>query len=150
KMGEVCLYAARSGVLLETMMKPTSRNWFWTALVIMVVGVGCGTVVRYIGDQGTPDTGGDGAAGFAALDSTFTDDPVSPGGTGGTAPPDPNTGDVELPAQDTRSFFTAFQIDPTAEDTAGPKFVAAGDIDQDGLMDLVSGWNQSQPIQIHL
>lgn len=133
-------------------MKP-SRNWFWTALVTVVVGVGCGTVVRYVGDQGTGgtgSTGGSGGGGFATLDSNFTNDPVSPGGTGGTAPPDPNTGDVELPAQDTRSFFTAFQVDPVAEDTAGPKFVIAGDIDQDGLMDLVSAWNQSQPIQIHL
>jgi len=70
----------------------------------------------------------------------------SGGGGGGTT----TTGNVGLPAESTRSFFTAFQIDPVEEDTAGPKFVAAGDIDKDGLIDLISGWNQSQPVQLHL
>ncbi len=37
-----------------------------------------------------------------------------------------------------------------AEDTAGPKFVVAGDIDKDGLQDLISAWNQNQPVQLHL
>ncbi len=50
----------------------------------------------------------------------------------------------------TESFFRAIQVDPLSEDTAGPKFVVAGDIDRDGMLDLVTGWNQSQPIQIHL
>lgn len=56
----------------------------------------------------------------------------------------------ELAGEETRSFFKSFQIDPELEDTAGPKFVVASDFDQDGLTDLVSGWNQSQPVQIHL
>ncbi|HEY3246478.1 MAG TPA: VCBS repeat-containing protein [Phycisphaerae bacterium] len=51
---------------------------------------------------------------------------------------------------DTFSFFTQFQVDPPDEDSAGPKFVVAGDIDNDGLMDLATGWNESQPVQIHL
>jgi len=50
----------------------------------------------------------------------------------------------------TESFFRAIQIDPASEDTAGPKFVVAGDIDRDGMLDLATGWNQSQPVQIHL
>ena len=50
----------------------------------------------------------------------------------------------------TQSFFTAFQVDPRAEDSAGPQFVAAEDLDGDGMIDLVSAWNQSQPVQIHL
>ncbi len=50
----------------------------------------------------------------------------------------------------TASFFTAFQVDPRSEDSAGPQFVVAGDLNNDGLMDLVSAWNQSQPVQIHL
>jgi len=52
--------------------------------------------------------------------------------------------------EQTQSFFTALQIDSASEDTAGPKFVVSGDVDRDGLPDLVSGWNQSQPVQLHL
>ncbi|MFH0982739.1 MAG: VCBS repeat-containing protein [Planctomycetota bacterium] len=47
------------------------------------------------------------------------------------------------------SFFTALQVDPRSEDSAGPVFVRAGDLDGDGLMDIASAWNQSQPVQIH-
>jgi hypothetical protein len=50
----------------------------------------------------------------------------------------------------TLSFFTAIQVDPRSEDSAGPQFVVAEDLDSDGLLDLVSAWNQSQPVQIHL
>ncbi len=50
----------------------------------------------------------------------------------------------------TSSFFQAVQVDPQSEDSAGPQFVVASDLDSDGLLDLVSAWNQSQPVQIHL
>jgi len=50
----------------------------------------------------------------------------------------------------TASFFAAIQVDPRAEDSAGPQFVAAGDFNNDGLRDLASAWNESQPIQIHV
>ncbi len=50
----------------------------------------------------------------------------------------------------TLSFFTVVQIDPRSEDSAGPQFVVAGDVNNDGLIDLVSAWNQSQPVQVHL
>lgn len=72
------------------------------------------------------------------------------GGDGGDLGPPTDTDDVDLPAEATQSFFTAFQIDPVEEDTAGPKFVVAADVDKDGLTDLVSAWNQSQPVQLHL
>ncbi|MGD2110940.1 MAG: hypothetical protein PVI86_16310, partial [Phycisphaerae bacterium] len=107
-------------------------------------------------DLGGDDGGGGGgepagATEFAQLDNEFTDAPVSPGGTGGVVNPDvEGADDVELDAEETRSFFTAFQIDPVAEDSAGPKFVVHGDVDKDGLVDLVSVWNQSQPVQLHL
>lgn len=61
----------------------------------------------------------------------------------------PNDGDF-LASGRTLSHFQAFQVDPPAEDSAGPQFVAAEDLDGDGLMDLVSAWNQSQPVQIHM
>lgn len=50
----------------------------------------------------------------------------------------------------TLSHFSAVQIDPPSEDSAGPQFVVAADLDADGLVDLASAWNQSQPVQIHL
>lgn len=72
------------------------------------------------------------------------------GTVGGPTGPAIGTDEVDLPAEATQSFFTAFQVDPVPEDTAGPKFVVAADIDQDGLTDLVSAWNQNQPVQLHL
>ena len=130
-------------------MKRTTFTRRSLAVTAGFIGIlfGCETVIDQINDQATTGTS-TGGTGFAEIDSDFSDAPVSPGGTGGAA--DPIADDVELPAEETRSFFTAFQIDPVEEDTAGPKFVVAADIDQDGLLDLITGWNQSQPIQLHL
>ncbi|MHC5111627.1 MAG: FG-GAP repeat domain-containing protein [Planctomycetota bacterium] len=59
------------------------------------------------------------------------------------------TGDF-LTSGRTLSNFQAFQIDPQSEDSAGPQFVASADLNGDGFIDLVSAWNQSQPVQVHL
>lgn len=46
--------------------------------------------------------------------------------------------------------FDAIQVDPPAESSAGPYAVVRVDLDDDGDTDLVSGWNESQPVQIHI
>ncbi|HUU84306.1 MAG TPA: VCBS repeat-containing protein [Phycisphaerae bacterium] len=61
----------------------------------------------------------------------------------------PGLGDFVTTGQ-TASFFTAVQVDPRSEDSAGPQLVDAADLDGDGLMDLASIWNESQPLQVHL
>ena len=122
------------------MSKRVSRTLAATAVALGII-LGCNSGVVPV-----TDTGG------LTVDGDFSDAPTSPGGTGGTSSGTIVEGsdDVELTAEATRSFFTAFQIDPEAEDTAGPKFVVSGDVNQDGLLDLVSAWNQSQPVQLHL
>lgn len=47
------------------------------------------------------------------------------------------------------SIFSAVQIDPASEDEAGPQLLATGDLDGDDLLDVVTVWNQSKPIQVH-
>ncbi len=117
----------------------------------MVVVFGCSTSLQSTGGDSTATPAGSpsGTISSSSIDSEFSVAPVSPGGTGGVIVDGINE-EGEAVGEATRSFFEAFQIDPTAEDTAGPKFVVAGDINQDGLLDLVSAWNQSQPIQLHL
>ncbi len=76
--------------------------------------------------------------------------PVAFVGCGGGFPDVIDSSDDFLNTGRTLSFFTAIQIDPRSEDSAGPAFVAQGDFNGDGLVDLVSAWNQTQPVQIHL
>jgi hypothetical protein len=69
---------------------------------------------------------------------------AQPGNGGG----DPN--DFLNTGRTATSTFQAMQIDPRAEDSAGPQFAAVGDFNDDGLIDVASAWNQSTPIQIHV
>jgi hypothetical protein len=61
-----------------------------------------------------------------------------------------DTGGDFLTSGLTLSFFSAIQVDPRSEDSAGPQFVVAEDLNGDGLLDLASAWYQSQPVQVHL
>ena len=108
-----------------------------TALATTVIILSCTPTVEPTPEAVNPTT--------TRADNEYSDAAASPGGTGGV----PVTG-VAVEGEETQSFFTAFQLDPEAEDTAGPKFVVSGDINQDGLIDLVTAWNQSQPVQLHL
>ena len=48
-----------------------------------------------------------------------------------------------------QNLFTPIQIEPRSEDSAGPHFAATGDIDGDGLTDVVTAWNESKSVQLH-
>ncbi len=127
-------------------MKTTVLKRLASVAIALAVVLGCDSSINFSDEEATAPA----RSGFVRVESEFSDAPVSPGGTGGTTGGLAGADDVDLPGEETRSFFTAFQIDPVAEDTAGPKFIIAADIDQDGLLDLVSAWNQSQPVQLHL
>ena len=40
-----------------------------------------------------------------------------------------------------KGLYTAVQIDPSSEDSAGPQLIATGDMDGDGLIDVATVWN---------
>ncbi len=46
--------------------------------------------------------------------------------------------------------FEKMRVDPIAEDSGGPAALAVADMNNDGLLDVVSAWNDSQPLQISL
>ena len=137
-------------------MKRTLMTWLACAGIALGIILGCSTPVDVGAGSGSNDNTSTGGSTIVDPGGDFSEDPPSPGGTGGTdgepgeGPGGEDQGPVDLPSEETRSFFTAFQVDPVEEDTAGAKFVVAGDVDQDGLTDLVSAWNQSQPVQLHL
>ena len=115
------------------MKAPTLATILFGSALVATIIIGCNLGVEApAASDATPSNG-------------FSDAPVSPGGKA----PVEDTG-VAGDGEETQSFFTAYQIDPPIEDTAGPKFVVSADLNKDGLLDLVSGWNQSQPVQLHL
>ena len=128
-------------------MKLVIVKWAAVAITVTAVVFGCTTVLQDADEQAGGGGNSSIQGGFALVESEFTDASISPGGisSGGG-----DTDEVEEGGEATRSFFTAFQIDPRAEDTAGPKFVREADVNQDGLIDILTAHNQSQPVQLHL
>ncbi|NOX58465.1 MAG: hypothetical protein GXP29_06360 [Planctomycetes bacterium] len=119
------------------------------ALVLSTVFVGCTTPAP----APAPDGGGNADGGADATPAPSNDSTgfFVEGGNdveGGGAPPPPNAANDG--GEETKSHFRAIQIDPRFEDTAGAKFVTSADINNDGLMDVITGHNQSQPVQLHL
>ncbi|MCH7813679.1 MAG: VCBS repeat-containing protein [Planctomycetes bacterium] len=130
------------------------RTWFRLTLplslaaAIPLVLVGCETML------GTPE---DNVPGQPVTDTTTTlNSSVVDGGgfftelDGDILEVRPEEIELDEEGEATASNFRAVQVDPVSEDTAGPKFIKPYDIDNDGLVDLVSAWNESQPVQIHL
>ena len=72
--------------------------------------------------------------------------PGAPFGPAGTTAGNTNPMSNTIPAP----TFTSQAIDPLLEATAGAKVVVVADMDGDGLDDLVSGSDESQPIQLHM
>ncbi|HUU84305.1 MAG TPA: FG-GAP-like repeat-containing protein [Phycisphaerae bacterium] len=130
-------------------------RWLRLTLVLCplaaAVLIGCETMFR------APSGGGadrDAGTGVTTDDSTSESstagggDFVDVGGDVVDQRPEPVV--VEEEGEETASNFRAIQIDPAREDSAGPKYIRSFDMDNDGLPDLVTGWNESQPIQLHL
>ncbi|HRX84572.1 MAG TPA: FG-GAP-like repeat-containing protein [Phycisphaerae bacterium] len=126
------------------------RTLALTVLVLSVGAAGCRSMFASSADDssttsssssGQMNTGSDGDASGYFVEGT--NDVTG----GGPAPTPQDQADV---GRETQSHFRGIQIDPTLETSAGPKFVLPFDLDNDGLMDVVTGWNQSQPVQIHL
>ncbi len=106
---------------------------FAVAVVVVVWGCDRTGTTQTPSDRGFVDGGG-----------FFNDDP------GADIPALPPLIPDAIEETETESFFRARAIDPASEDSAGPKFVVTGDIDNDGLPDLATAWNQSQVVQVHL
>lgn len=111
----------------------------------MVRWVACGALLAGCtpipsGSDSTRQPNEDG--GFANSGGFFTEG----AGSGIIVPFEPEAEDEVA----TDSFFAVRSIDRFSEDSAGPKFVDWGDINGDGLPDLVTVWNQSQVVQLQL
>lgn len=115
-----------------------SRRTLWTIGVIAMLG--CAPIITL--DRNRSSSSSDEGGGFVDSGGFFADEE-----RGGGLPPLVAESEDET---ETQSFFAARSIDPASEDSAGPKFVVTADIDNDGLPDLATAWNQNQVIQIHL
>jgi len=126
------------------------RSWLTlsavTLAVTVIVVAGCRSMFAG-NDDNTPSVTGGAAADDNSAIGFFVD-----GGhdvEGGGPPPLPEE-IAEQEGEETQSHFRAIQIDPAREDTAGVKFLQHADMNGDGMLDLVSGHNQSLPVQLHL
>ncbi len=75
---------------------------------------------------------------------TTTSSVISTGGQATTQGTTVGGGTIAAPQ------YTQNIVDPVLEATAGAKVMKAADMDGDGLLDLVSGSNENQPIQLHM
>jgi hypothetical protein len=130
-------------------MMMSIRPFALTALVLLTALVGCQSSDDSNSNLSASTIQGDAGNNANLADGTgFFIDGANDveGGAPPPAPPD----ELDEVGTETKSHFRAVQIDPVLEATAGPKFVLPFDMDNDGLIDLVTGWNQSQPVQLHL
>jgi len=123
-------------------------------LLAVAVVVGCRSMYDRADDAGgaagtnNAVSSGSGSDAFSTANGFFDADSHDvPGGTPATIVQEVENAEE---GEETASHFRAMQIDPPYETTAGPKHVMSFDIDNDGLLDVLSGWNQNQPVQIHL
>ncbi len=76
---------------------------------------------------------------------------LNPGGTVSTvANPSGTIPTTTQPAAVAPPAFLVSLLDPLLEQTAGPQVVRMADMNRDGLIDFVSGSDESQPVQLHL
>lgn len=107
-------------------MRPPSKLSLLSALsVVSLLSTGCVELQLLFGPGGPFGPGGSG------------------GGTGGSIA-------TTQPAAIPGPIFTARQLDPALESTAGARVIVSADLNNDGLVDFVSGSAESQPVQIHL
>ncbi|HNO78350.1 MAG TPA: VCBS repeat-containing protein [Phycisphaerae bacterium] len=117
-----------------------------TALALSTLFAGCSSPGAGTGNTGNTSGGNDGsptpsndAAGFFVDGSNNVE---------GEGPRQPSSDEED--GEETQSHFRGIQVDPRFEDTAGAKFVTHADINGDGMVDIITGHNQSQPVQLHI
>lgn len=126
-------------------MKRVVAGCFLAMFILTAVLLGCQSMYANSGGLPTPTPAGSVDPG-GAPDGFFVDGSNDVSGGGPPPPPVDDVADGEA----TQSNFRAIQVDALFEDTAGPKFVTVADMNGDGLLDVVSGHNQSQAVQLHL
>jgi hypothetical protein len=127
-------------------MKSSLRSNLPFVIVLAAIVVGCRTEYLNNGGAENPEEGGMTTDPDLDISGYFVEGSHDVEGGG----PPPTKTEEEDEGEETQSHFRAIQLDPNQEDTAGAKFIRAVDMNDDGLMDIVSGHTQSQPVQIHL